>query len=47
MLTDFSPNIPKFCCEFCDIKTDNKKDFNKHLLTSKHKKNENLTNIMI
>ena len=45
MLTDFSPNFPKFCCEFCDIKTDNKKDFNKHLLTPKHKKNENLTNI--
>jgi len=45
MLTDFSPNIPKFCCEFCDIKTGNKKDFNKHLLTAKHKKNEYLTNI--
>jgi hypothetical protein len=45
MLTDFSPNIPKFFCEFCDIKTDNKKDFNKHLLTAKHKKNEYLTNI--
>ena len=45
MLTNFSPNIPKFCCEFCDIKTYNKKDFNKHLLTAKHKKNENLTNI--
>ena len=45
MLTDFPPNIPKFCCEFCDIKTDNKKDFNKHLLTAKHKKNEYLTNI--
>ena len=45
MLTEFVPNIPKFCCEFCDIKTDNKKDFNKHLLTAKHKKNENLTNI--
>jgi hypothetical protein len=44
MLTDFSPNIPKFFCEFCDIKTDNKKDFNKHLLTAKHKKNEYLTN---
>ena len=45
MLTDFSPNIPKFYCEFCDIKTANKKDFSKHLLTAKHKKNENLTNI--
>ena len=39
MLTDFSQNIPKFFCEFCEIKTNNKKDFSKHLLTSKHKKN--------
>ena len=45
MLTDFSPNIPKFFCELCDIKTDNKKDFTKHLLTAKHKKNDSLTNI--
>jgi hypothetical protein len=45
MLTKKSLNIPKFFCSFCDIKTSNKKDFNKHLLTSKHKKNENLTNI--
>ena len=45
MLTEFSPNIPKFFCEFCNTKTDNKKDFNKHLLTSKHKKHANLTNI--
>jgi hypothetical protein len=45
MLTNFPPIIPKFCCDICDIKTDNKKDFNKHLLTAKHKKHENLTNI--
>ena len=29
---------PKFICNFCNIKTNNKKDFNKHMLTSKHKK---------
>jgi hypothetical protein len=45
MLTDFTQNIPKFFCEFCEIKTNNKKDFSKHLLTSKHKKNVNLTHI--
>lgn len=37
MLTNISPEIPKFCCELCNIKTNNKKDFDKHLLTSKHK----------
>jgi hypothetical protein len=45
MLTDFLPNTPNFFVSFCYIKTDNKKYFNKHLLTSKDKKNENLTNI--
>jgi hypothetical protein len=30
--------IPKFICEYCNIKTNNKKDFNKHILTAKHKK---------
>jgi len=44
MLTDFPQNSPKFYCIFCSIKTDNKKDFSKHLLTPKHKKNESLTN---
>ena len=28
----------KFICNCCNIKTNNKKDFNKHILTSKHKK---------
>ncbi len=37
MATDLSSNCPKFFCEHCDIKTNNKKDFNKHLLTRKHK----------
>jgi len=35
-------NLPKlshrFLCTFCHINTDNKKDYNKHLLTAKHKK---------
>jgi len=38
MLTDFSPNFPKFLCEICEIKTNNKKDFDKHIMTLKHKK---------
>ena len=38
MTTDYkkSQNIPKFICEICNITTNNKKDYNKHLLTSKH-----------
>ena len=28
---------PKFFCEYCDYYTSNKKDFNKHLNTPKHK----------
>ena len=43
MLTDFPQKIPNFECAFCKIKTRNKKDYNKHLLTAKHKKNEYLT----
>ena len=37
----FSPKIPNFNCECCQIKTNNKKDYTKHLATSKHKKNQN------
>jgi hypothetical protein len=44
MLTELSQNIPKYECKICNIKTSNKKDFNKHLLTSKHKKQESLIN---
>jgi hypothetical protein len=39
METNFSP---KFVCETCNIKTSNKKDYNKHILTAKHKM---LTNV--
>ena len=39
---NFSPKIPKnkhvYSCDKCDIITRNKKDYNKHVLTSKHKK---------
>jgi hypothetical protein len=42
METFFSHNIPNFVCETCNIKTNNKKDYKKHILTSKHKR---LTNV--
>ena len=32
------PFTPRFNCDYCNIKTNNKKDFNKHLMTAKHKK---------
>lgn len=35
---------PKFFCNFCAFGTCNKKDFNRHLLTAKHIKNENIDN---
>jgi hypothetical protein len=33
-----SPNLPLFFCEKCDITTNNKKDFKRHILTAKHKR---------
>jgi len=49
-LTEF-PNIPQnkylYICEICNIKTNNKKDYTNHLLTAKHKKKEELTNVNI
>ena len=30
--------IPKYECDNCDIKTNNKKDYEKHIMTAKHKK---------
>ena len=47
MLTNPPPNVPivpKFICEICNTKTNNKKDFNKHLSTEKHKKQQKTTN---
>ena len=32
----------KFICKKCDFKSNNKKDFNRHLETVKHKKKENM-----
>jgi len=38
MSTKCPQKIPKkYCCEICDYYTSNKKDFSKHILTSKHK----------
>lgn len=42
METIFTPKTPqKFHCEICYFSSSNKKDYVKHLLTRKHKKNEN------
>ena len=38
MVTDFSQKSPNFECKFCDYNTCNKKDFEKHTNTIKHKK---------
>jgi hypothetical protein len=38
METNISHFFPKYFCEYCDIKTGNVKDYNKHVLTAKHKK---------
>jgi uncharacterized C2H2 Zn-finger protein len=34
-----TPKNPLYYCENCGLKTDNKKDYNRHLLTAKHIKN--------
>ena len=31
---------PHYFCEYCNIKTSNKKDYNKHIMTPKHQKKE-------
>lgn len=43
MLTKFPQNFPKFQCLPCEIQTNNKKDFNNHLLTAKHARQCQLT----
>jgi hypothetical protein len=49
MVHFYPQKSPKYYCDNCDIKTNNKKDFEKHLATSKHKNNvlvnNQLTNI--
>ena len=42
MVDIFNPKNPKiFSCDFCDFSSSNKKDYNRHLLTLKHKKETN------
>jgi hypothetical protein len=42
METNLSQKVADFfVCNFCNYKTSKKSDFNKHLLTAKHKNNEN------
>ena len=43
MKQNLSPKIPKFFCEECQYKTNNKKDYIKHLGTSKHSNETNET----
>jgi len=45
MLKKSPEKIPKYNCERCNIKTNNKKDYNKHLLTRKHQNNTPLTTV--
>ncbi len=42
METKLPKENPRFCCDYCGIKTNNKKDYGNHLLTAKHSK---LTNV--
>jgi len=37
-----TPNSPKYECQYCQIIATNKKDYNNHLLTSKHIKNSQI-----
>lgn len=41
MSTNSSQETLKFSCELCNIQTNNKKDYNNHLLTRKHTNNVN------
>jgi len=38
METNFPKKSPKFFCAYCKTSTNNKKDFDKHILTAKHSK---------
>ena len=44
MLTEIPKKTPNYCCEFCDTKTNNKKDYERHLATAKHNNNTNVNN---
>jgi len=41
--TEIPKDFPKFICEKCNIKTNNKKDYTNHLLTLKHAKIHEIT----
>ena len=51
MIVNDSKNSPKlasiFCCELCDYTTSKVNDLSKHLLTSKHKINENDSKMIV
>ena len=48
MITEYVPKNPNiYECKKCNYKTGNKKDFNKHLMTAKHKKITNDNNMII
>jgi hypothetical protein len=51
MIVNDSKNSPKianfFCCKICDYSTSKTNDYSKHLLTSKHKKNENDSKMIV
>ena len=51
MIVNDSKNSPKiatfFCCKICDYSTSKSNDYSKHLLTSKHKKNENDSKMIV
>ena len=40
-IDDSKTPIYKYNCEKCNVKSNNKKDFNRHLLTAKHKNDDN------
>jgi len=44
MLTEIPQKNPKYFCDFCDTKTNNKKDYERHLATAKHNNNTNVNN---
>jgi hypothetical protein len=45
MEINLSQKIPNFCCDTCQYKTGNKKDYVKHLSTPKHQKTQNGINL--
>lgn len=38
ILTITNKKTPKYCCNYCDYNTSNKKDYNRHLSTDKHQR---------